>query len=213
MASASPQEIRFRSHNPYESVHPGLRVVSRETLHLIKALRSQGYSVVVEPDNGTKLHYWAEKGLREILSDPVYLFVIGIPTSLILNLIANWISQRLGAPKAQGIDCILEFDENGNRARYSQSGRQITDNEFNSILAVLEARRRRFEESRKVIPPDTQYFIPVHLEHTGKIVGWSKGFIFNDQERTISVDAIRICDDETRKPARVNDFETLPSII
>jgi uncharacterized protein (DUF4415 family) len=197
MTRGSSQQIRFQSYNPYESVYPGLRVVSRETLHLIKTLRAQGYSVVVEPDDGTKLSYFVEKGFRELLGDPVYAFVIGIPMSLLLNLVANWVCQLKRSPKPDQVNLILEFDEDGNKARYSESGRPISDERFQSILSALEAGKRRFEDSRKLVPPDPGYFIPVHLEHTGKVVGWSKGFIFNDQKRSIEVDTTNICDDET----------------
>ncbi len=197
--SESSQEIRFRSYNPYESVYPGLRVVSRETLHLIKTLRAQGHSVVVEPDNGTRLNYLAEKGFRELLSDPVYAFVIGIPTSLILNLIANWVFQLKRPPKPGEVNLVLEFDENGNKMRYSESGQPVSQERFQSILSTLEARKRRFEESRKLTTPYPGYVIPVHLEHTEKVVAWSKGFIFDDAKKTIAVDETRICDDETRE--------------
>ena len=197
MTGGSTQEIRFHSYNPYESVYPGLRVVSRETLHLIKTLRAQGYSVVVEPEDGTKLNYFVEKGLRELLSDPVYAFVIGIPTSLVLNLIANWVCHLRRSPKPDEVNVVLEFDEGGNKVRYSESGRPVSDERFNSMLSALEDRKHRFEESRKLTSPYPGYFIPIHLEHTGKVVGWSKGFIFNDQKKAIGVDTTKICDDET----------------
>lgn len=197
MSRGSSQEIHFHSYNPYESVYPGLRVVSRETLHLIKTLRAQGYSVVVEPDDGTILNYFVEKGLHGLLSDPVHAFVIGIPTSLALNLIANWLCQLRRSPKPDEVNLILEFDEEGNKARYSQSGRPVSDERFKSILSALGDRKRRFEDSRKLISPYPGYSIPIHLEHTGKVVGWSKGFIFNDRKKTIRVDTTKICDDET----------------
>jgi predicted DNA binding CopG/RHH family protein len=192
----SSQEIRFQSYNPYESVYPGLRVVSRETLHLIKTLRTQGYSVVVEPDDGTKLNYSVEKGVREILTDPIYALVIQIPLSLMLNMIANWLCQLKRPHKPDDVNLILEFDEDGNKVRYSESGRPVSDEKFKSILSALETRKRRFEESRKLTPPDPEYFFPIHLEHTGKVVGWSKGLIFNDQKGTMEVDTARILDDE-----------------
>ncbi|MFZ3339474.1 MAG: hypothetical protein WA609_15625 [Terriglobales bacterium] len=65
------------------------------------------------------------------------------------------------------------------------------------MLSVLEARKRKFEESRRLTPPDSEFIIPIHLEHTGKVIGWSKGFIFHDRKRTIEVDTARILDDET----------------
>jgi len=200
MTHPSSQQVRFQSYNPYESVYPGLRVVSREMLHLIRTLRTQGYSVVVEPDDGTKLCYSVEKGLREVLSDPVWLYVIGIPTSLFLNLIANWVYSQLNrTSKPDEVNLILEFDEGGNKARYSQSGKPVSDERFKSILSALEARKRRFEETRKLTPPEPEYFLPVYLEHMGKVVGWSKGLVFDDEKRSIGIDTTKILDDETRK--------------
>ena len=191
------RKIRFQSYNPYELVYPGLRVVSRETLHLIKTLRTQGYSVVVEPDDGTKLSYSVEKGVREILTDPIYALVVQIPLSLMLNMIANWLCQLKRPPRPDDVNVVLEFDEDGNRVRYSESGRPVSDEKFKSMLSALETRKRRFEEARKLIPPDPEYFFPIHLEHTGKVVGWSKGFIFDDQEKNVRLDTTRIFDDET----------------
>jgi len=190
-------KVCFRSYNPYESVYPGLRVVSREALHLIKTLRSEGYSVVVEPDDGRELHYFTEKGFREVLSDPVYAFVVGIPVSLILNLIAGWISQLRYSPKPDETNLVLEFDEEGKTVRYSQSGRPISDAKFSALLLSLEGRKRRFEDSRRLISPYAGYPIPINLEHTEKVVGWCKGFVFDDRQRSIGVDETRICDDET----------------
>ncbi len=206
MTSESCQEIRFQSYNPYESLYPGLRVVSRETLHLIKALRAQGYAVVVQPDDGTKLSYLAEKGIREFLSDPVYAFVTGIPTGLILNLIANWIAELRRPSKPDEVNVILEFDEDGNKVRYSESGRVVSDEKFNSILSALEARKHRFEESRELSPPDPEYCVPVHLEHSGKVVGWSKGFVPDDQEKVIRVGPSKIYDDETLRRIENGDL-------
>ena len=200
MSHLTSQEIHFRSYNPYESLYPGLRVVSRDTLHLIKALRARGYSVVVEPDDGTKLTYLAEKGLHEVLSDPIWLYVIGIPTSLFLNLIATWVSSTLNRPATtEEVDVVVEFDEGGNRARYSQSGRPISEERFKSILLGLETRKRNFEESRKVASPQAEYFLPIHLEHTGKVVGWAKGFVFDEENMSIAIDTAKILDDETWK--------------
>src|ERR1700691_328533 len=193
----SSQEVRFQSYNPYEAIYPRTRVVSREALHLIKTLRALGYAVVVEPDDGTKLDYLVEKGFRELVSDPVYAFVIGIPTGLVLNLIANWVSQLKRRPNRDDVNLVVEFDEDGNKVRFNESGRPVSNEKFRSILEALETRKRRFEESRKLVAPDPEYFFPIHLEHTGKVVGWAKGLVFDDREKSIGLGAIRIFDDET----------------
>lgn len=193
-------QIRFQSYNPYESLYPGLRVVSRDTLHLIKILRAEGYSVVVEPDDGTKLNYFVEKGIREILSDPACMLIINIEISLLMSLLANWLYDQLKRPlKSDEVKTILEFDERGNKVRYSQSGQPISDEKFKSLLASLELRKRQFEEARKLAPPNSDFFLPIFLEHTEKIVGWSKGLIFDDEKKRIGVDTAKIFDDETWK--------------
>jgi predicted DNA binding CopG/RHH family protein len=202
--SGSVRQVRFRSYNPYESIYPGLRVVSRETLHLMKMLRTQGYSVIVEPDDGTKLNYLSEKGFRELLSDPIFAYVIGIPTGLVLNLVANWISQLKRLPKPGETSLVLEFDENGKRVRYTEGGGPVSDEKFKSLLVALETRKRKFEESRRLVSPYPDYRIPIQLEHSGKVVGWSKKPIGNDQEKAILIEA-QISDAETQR--RINSGE------
>src|SRR5260370_25885951 len=87
VTEASPQ-IRIQSHNPYEARYPARRVISREALHLAKLLRENGHSVVVEPDDGGKLNYSTEKGLKEFFADPIHLVIVGIPISVVVNIVS-----------------------------------------------------------------------------------------------------------------------------
>lgn len=195
MTEFNSSQIRFQSFNPYESLCLGHRVVSRETLHLIKRLRDEGYSVVVEPDDGTKLNYLAEKGLREFLSDPIYAVIVGIPLSVLVNIISSWLYDRFKRqPKATEVSLVLEFDEKGNRAFYNHKGEPITETRFQSILESLNSRAQQYEESRKVVPPDHTRPTPIHLEHTGKIIGW--GRVLSD-DKGLKVESAKITDDET----------------
>lgn len=63
MPKESVPHVLIYSYNPYESRYPARRVISREALHIAKLTRESGYSVVIEPDDGSKLAYTTEKGL------------------------------------------------------------------------------------------------------------------------------------------------------
>jgi hypothetical protein len=161
-------------------------------------MRAEGFVVIVEPDNGTKLCYLTEKGIREFLSDPICLLILGIPITLILNLASAWLYDQLKRPcEPDETKIVLEFDDKGNRVRYSQSGQPISNERFSSILASLDNRKRQFQKSQEVVSPYAVYVFPIHLEHTGKIVGWSKGLIFDDHAKAIRLDSTTIIDDET----------------
>ena len=197
MPKTPKPRITFQSYNPYEARYPGLRVVPRETLHLLKVLRSQGFKVIVEPENGTKLYYLAEKGIREFLADPIVATVVGVSLSFIVNLISSWVYDRLKhqpQPDDQ-VNLILEFDENGGKARYDHNGQPISDERFQAILSLLNERSRLYLESLKAVPPEPSRPYPIYLEHTSKIVGWAER-IFTDDEG-LKVERIKITDEET----------------
>ena len=190
--------VSFHSYNPYEALYPGLRVVPRQILHLIKVFREKGYSVIVEPENGTKQSYLAEKGIREFLSDPIYALVVGTSLSLVTNLISSWLYERLKRkPQGDDLNLILEFDENGTKARYSHNGQPISDDRFQSLLDALNQRANQYAEARKIVAPDPMRPFPIHLEHTGKIVGWAQNVFPDDKTKRLMVEGGRITDDET----------------
>jgi hypothetical protein len=126
METRATGEVHFQSYNPYEALYPNLRVVSRETYHLIKRLRLEGYTVVVEPDDGRELCYVVEKGLGDILSNPVVALIVNIPISIVTGFFTAWFYDLLKRPPKPE-ESILEYDEGGNRVRYSHSGKLISD--------------------------------------------------------------------------------------
>jgi len=188
------KQVRFLSYNPYEARHPGLRVVSRETLMFIKLLRANGYSVIVEPEDGTKLNYLSEKGFREALTDPIIAFFIGAYVSFIINLASSWAYEWLRGVDEDNIDLVLEFNEKGNKVRYSHKGTPISDERFLAIVSKLIERKRLYEQTLKINSPDPNLPIPIHLEHSDKIVGWGKRVIKDDTG--LKVEGIKIIDDE-----------------
>src|SRR5436309_11802391 len=86
--------IRFAVQNRYVSMFPDLRVVSNQTLHVMKFLRSQGHEVIVDPDDGRPLAYTTEKG-GNFLADPTIALLVGIPLGVIPSLVAAWLYDRI----------------------------------------------------------------------------------------------------------------------
>lgn len=192
------QEIRIPSKNPYVSLYPDLKVVSRETIHLIKLLRTEGYSVIVEPEKIAKLDYYVEKGIREILADPILIYVIGIPTSIITGLISSWLYEIWRKPpKKDETQLVIEFDENGNKVRYSESGEKISDKKFSSIMKSLDERAHAYKKSRENSSPIPNRPYPVYLEHTAKIIGWAENVITRPEG--LYLDGLQITDPEVQK--------------
>src|SRR6266852_2608988 len=134
MVNRTPH-VRVQSYNPYKSRYPGPRVISREALDIVKTLRESGYAVAVDPDDGSKLHYSTEKGLREFLSDPIVLFVGGIPISVITGILSAWLYDRFKRiPSTEEVSIVVETDEHGARMRYDHKGAPISERRFQAIL-------------------------------------------------------------------------------
>jgi hypothetical protein len=138
----------------------------------------------------------AKKGLREFLSDPIVLFVTGIPLSVILNLIAAWLYDTLKrSPQPDETNLAIEYDEQGKKAWYNHSGQPISEQRFQALLDSLDQRALTYAESQARTSPDPRHPIPVNLEHTGRIVGWAEQVVKDDVG--LRVDDIVIVDDDT----------------
>src|ERR1051326_5983975 len=90
--------VTIQSFNPHEATHPGHKVVCEETLTLIKFLRAQGTSVIVEPEDGRPVEYLFRKGLQQFFSDPIIIgFGVGFTSKIAADLVLNgfrWIWQH-----------------------------------------------------------------------------------------------------------------------
>jgi len=190
--------ITIQSYNPYAPICPQTRVVSRETLHLIKKLRSKGLSVIIEPEDGTKLNYVTEKGWHDLFADPIFLFVASIPLSLITGLITNFLYDYIkNGFTSKNVNIVIQVDKNGEKLSYSHTGSPISDTQFQSLVSILEKRRNSFALIAAQIPNlYKQKPFPIFLEHTDKIVGWAGDIIVDDIG--LRVVDMKIVDQETR---------------
>ena len=190
--------ITIQSYNPYAPICPQTRVVSRETLHLIKELRSKGFTVIIEPEDGTKLNYVTEKGWHDLFADPIFLFIASIPLSLITGLITNFLYDYIkNGFTSKNVNIVIQVDKSGEKLSYSHTGSPISDARFQSLVSILEKRRNNSALIAAQIPNlYNQKPFPIFLEHTDKIVGWARDIAPDDIG--LSVVDMKIVDKETR---------------
>lgn len=160
-----PPHVLIQSNNPYEARFPGRRVISREALHIAKLLRADGYSVIIEPNSEKKLNYVTEKGLREFLADPIHMVIVGIPLSVVVNIISTWLYDRFKrTPSTEEFSLVIETDENELCVRYNHKGEPISEKRFQAILKLAERSALRYAASQRIIPPDPTRPVPIFLE-------------------------------------------------
>jgi len=194
---ANKPEIAIQSFNPYEFRFPGRRVVSRDTLHLIKRLRTNGYEVVVAPDNGSRLYYLTRKGVAEFFADPLLVFLVNIPVTTIVTLLTGLIQDRLKSgrpkPRDEEVRIVLETGQHDNKVRFDYKGKPLSNDQFQAILAAFKGQQQNYRQSVQIIAPDPTMRVPIFLEHTPKIVGWAR--VWHDKDGSLKAET-KITDDD-----------------
>jgi len=186
--------IRFATQNRYVSMFPDLRVVSNQTLHVMKYLRSQGHQVVVDPDDGRPLAYTTEKG-GGFLADPTIAFLVGIPVSVATGLFSAWLYDRIRRRREHAsTNVVFVTLEGGELLGWNVDGLPISPGQLQQILSAGRRSAEIFYQSRLAVAPDPKHPLPIQLEHTGRIVGWAANLEFDDDSRTVKVVGVKIVD-------------------
>ena len=166
--------VQIDSFNPYESRFPKRKLVTRETLILIKYLRSEGYEIQILPDDNRKLEILYKKGLREFFADPINVALLGIPIGIITNIISNQIQDlidRLGKE-----DIINKYNVNiqinNSVKNYNYLGEELPKNHKKIISNKRKRLKDGFEKSWGIKAVNEDFPTPIFLEHAPKIVGW-----------------------------------------
>jgi len=191
------EKIIFQSYNPYQAICPATRVVSRETLLLIKMFRSKGLEVSVEPEDGTRLCYLTKKGWQDIFTDPIFILLNEASRSVVFNLISSWLYDKLKISKSSSktqIPLVIEVDDSGRRTKYAHDGQPISEDSVLEMIVKMEQEKRRFA-SPFSIRPNSKNSFPVYLEHTNQIIGWAKKV--SKDSKGLSVEGIKITDATT----------------
>lgn len=163
--------VTIDSFNPYDSIFPNRKLVTRDILILIKTLRQAGYIVKVNPDDNRPIEYLFKKGETNFLSDPSNQLLISIPVSIITGLITNWI-QKLFDKKVKPSNVIIINQETN-----------IISNSFNKIISknqIDDNKKKRkvikkdYEKCLKTKSPIPGLPFPILLEHKPIIIGWCR---------------------------------------
>lgn len=160
----------------YVRAAPGgghVRIVNRTTLDLMKAFRGKGYRVIVEPDDGSPLYYLVEKGDPSLLANPTFVFLVGIPTSVITSLVGSWLYDRFrnrsAASKAPPLIAFC-IESGGVSAYFSEMGEPISSEDAQVVFDLLR-RRGAALNTIALAKSDRDTEFPLCLEHTSTIVG------------------------------------------
>lgn len=188
--------ITFKSYNPYEFRYPRRRVVLFELLQVIKSLRSAGYAVCVEPDDGSQLNWRQESGLRQLLQDPVVMLCanlsLGVIASLFANMVWDWKSRWTSRERTP---ILIEIPEGREKGVYDLGGRKADRRVARQTTREEGDWASAYAIARQHTTPMPAYPEPILLEHTPRIVGW--GRLSTDDEGLL-VDA-RITDAEIER--------------
>lgn len=163
--------VKIDTFNPYESRFPNRKLITRDTLLLIKYLRAEGYEIVVQPENDQPIEYLYKKGVTEFFANPVNLVLIGIPISIITNIISNKIQKLLDKKESVNkTNLNIQIDNSINIYNY------LGESQNKNNKKIIEKKRKElkggFDKCFQIKPPNDKYPTPIFLEHKPKIVGW-----------------------------------------
>lgn len=165
--------IKIDSFNPYESRFPNRKLITRDTLILVKELRSQGYKIVIEPEDDRPIEYLYKKGLTQLFADPINVILIGIPISIVTNIISNKIQKLIdGEEKIDKSNINIKIDNSNNV--YNYLGEPQDKDNVKSIIKRRKEDKEGFNKRFEIKSPRGDYPIPIFLEHKPRIVGWCK---------------------------------------
>ena len=185
---------------------PDLRVVSNHTLHIMKYLRAAGHNVFVEPDDNRPLAYTSEKG-GSFLADPTIAYLISIPTGVVTSLIATWFSarQRRGREHPSVKVIFVQHDDNELIA-HDMYGMSLTGGTLAEILSAGRRSAEIFYFSRRTPAPDPTRPLPIHLEHSGRIVAWAANLEIFDDNRGPRPVGVKFVDPVVEEAVRRGDL-------
>lgn len=175
-----------------------------DTLILVKYLRSEGYDVVIEPNNGKPIEYLYKKGMSELFAYFANIILVGVPMGVITNIISNKIQKLLDKEKIFNKNNInIKIDNSINN--YNCYG-ELQDKEN---CKVIEKNRQElkdgFEKCFEIKSPYDNLPTPIFLEHQPKIVGWGRLWIDDKGLRT----EIKIMDEVTKREISQNRLNGL----
>jgi hypothetical protein len=196
--------IEIKCFNPYKDIFRDRKLLTLESLQLIKYLRNEGYEVKVIPDDGSPAEYLFKKGVRDLFQNPIFITAFTISMSILSNLISNWIQKlidkdkRLTNKNIHTENIIINTKEVNKY--YQLDGKEITTR-IKKLNNVNKSKDQFIIEKLNLISPFPEFPTPLFLEHKPKIVGW---VLLNIDKNELRFKGI-VTDKTTRK--RINQKE------
>lgn len=167
--------ITIDSFNPYSTRFPDRRLVTKGTLELIKELRLNGYEVHVRPENNQPIQYLYHKGALEFFSNPVYAFLTGIPVSVIVNIISNYVQRAIDKwNQPDEIKNNIIIISNESRQVIDANQKVISLSEINDKKTKSKKYKEEFDKCFSLVSPYKNLPTPIFLNHKPKVVGWCR---------------------------------------
>jgi hypothetical protein len=169
------KKISIDSFNPYSTRFPNRRLVTKGTLELIKELRLNGYEVTVKPENSEPIQYLYKKGLHDFFSNPVYAFLAGIPTSIVFNIVSNYIQKAIDKQKQTEVikNNIIIINQSTTEI-INLNQKIISKSELNDKQKKVKSLKSEFDKCFSLKSPYEHLPTPIFLEHKPKIIGWCR---------------------------------------
>jgi hypothetical protein len=165
------KKIKIDTFNPYENRFPNRKLVTRDTLLLIKHLRSEGYEVIIEPENEIPVQYLYKKGIAEFFADPVNITLINIPIAILTNIISNQIQKLFDKKESINKENInIKIDKSTRTYNYLGEHQEKTNHKV--VAKKRKELKDGFDKCFEIKSPYEDFPTPVFLEHKPKIVGW-----------------------------------------
>lgn len=169
------KKISIESFNPYSTRFPNRKLVTKGTLELIKELRLNGYDVLVTPDNNQPIQYLFKKGLHDFFSNPVYTFLLGIPTSIIFNIVSNYIQKSIDKSKqTDEIRNNIIIINNSTTEIINLNQKVISKSEIKDKQKKSQKIKEEFDKCFSLKSPYANLPTPIFLNHKPKVIGWGR---------------------------------------
>ncbi len=154
--------------NPYSSIFPFRTTFRGYDIDLAKMVAEIGLRVTVPQLEGT-LNKEVLLQKHFDLSNPFLLFIVGIPFSLLTGVISGLIVHLATKGKSPHI-LIVKLTEQGEvDACYDQNGNVVSSDKVQAIISNISAAPLYTPPN-----PNSERPVPIHLEHTSKVVGWGE---------------------------------------
>lgn len=199
----------IRSFNPYEARYPNRLVITAEALSLAKRLRNAGIPVSVSGRPLEEINYLARKGMGEFLRDPIFIEFVNVAKDVAISLVAAWLYDfaKRGSMKASALaksKLVISVSADGQMLHYDSKGNNISDKRFQALIDLMNKKQRAYKRSVGKVPPDANLPLPIHLQHSARIVGWAR---LEEGERGIKVAPAEIFDKETKTRIASGDLK------